>query len=72
VVASVKGLYAGLLEKVGFTILQRSNWNLLHPKLISKGPETAPSKSGHIDTSLNTPTQVLSVNAIISDHIQQK
>jgi hypothetical protein len=34
VVAGVKGLYAGLLEKVEFTILQLSNWNLLHPELI--------------------------------------
>src|SRR5437763_7980806 len=34
VVAGVKGLYAGLLEKVEFTILQLSNWNLLHPGLI--------------------------------------
>jgi hypothetical protein len=36
-----------------------------------KAPQAAPSKSGHPDTSLNTPTQVLSVNAITSDHIQQ-
>src|SRR3984885_5742075 len=34
VVAGIKGLYAGLLEKVEFTILQLSNWNLLHPELI--------------------------------------
>ena len=33
-VAGVKGLYAGLLEKVEFTILQLSNWNLLNPELI--------------------------------------
>jgi hypothetical protein len=36
-----------------------------------KAPETAPLKSGHLDTSLNSPTQVLGVNAITSDHIQQ-
>lgn len=36
-----------------------------------KAPQTAPSKSGHPDTPLNTPTQVLSVNAITPDHIQQ-
>ena len=34
VVAGVKGLYAGLLEKVEFIVLQLSNWNLLHPELI--------------------------------------
>ena len=34
VVTGVKGLYAGLLEKLEFTILQLSNWNLLHPELI--------------------------------------
>jgi hypothetical protein len=34
VVAGVKSLYAGLLEKVEFTILQLSNWNLLYPELI--------------------------------------
>lgn len=33
-VAGVKGLYAGLLEKVEFIILQLSNWNLLYPELI--------------------------------------
>jgi hypothetical protein len=36
-----------------------------------KAPQTAPSKSGHPDTPLNTPTQALSVNATTSDHIQQ-
>ena len=38
-----------------------------------KAPQTAPSKSGHPDTPPNTPspTQVLSVNAITSDHVQQ-
>ena len=36
-----------------------------------KAPQTAPSKSGHPDTPLDTPTQVLSVNAITSDHVQQ-
>jgi hypothetical protein len=36
-----------------------------------KAPQTAPSKSGHPDTPLNTPTQVLSVEAITSDHVQQ-
>ena len=36
-----------------------------------KASQTAPSKSGHPDTPLNTPTQVLSVNAITSDHVQQ-
>jgi hypothetical protein len=34
VVAGVKGLYAGLLEKVEFIILQLFNWNLLYPGLI--------------------------------------
>jgi hypothetical protein len=36
-----------------------------------KALQTAPSKSGHPDTPLDSLTQVLSVNAITSDHIQQ-
>jgi hypothetical protein len=43
----------------------------LRAKQQGKPPQTAPSKSSHPDTPLNTPTQVLSANAITSDHVQQ-
>ena len=37
-----------------------------------KDLKTAPSKSNYLNTSLNTSTQVFSINAITLDQIQQK
>jgi hypothetical protein len=68
-VAGVKGLYAGLLEKVEFTILQLSNWNLLHPELIRNENQRVFDKLNDLAEAMEQSTNLSGCSSTVVDNI---